>query len=448
MSEGDTIAAIATPPGKGGVGIVRVSGKDLSRIIRTVVHKTLKPRQAHFCVFKDANNHAVDEGLALYFNAPHSFTGEDVLELQGHGGPVVLNEVLNAVLAAGARVAEPGEFSRRAFLNNKIDLTQAEAIADLIDADSKHAARCAMRSLQGEFSQAIQALNSLLIKLRLFVEAAIDFPEEDVEFIQGEKIIDSLQQLAKQLVVVMETAEQGVLLREGMTVVISGRPNAGKSSLLNALSGEDRAIVTDIPGTTRDLLREHIHIDGLPLHIVDTAGLHDSADAVEQEGIKRAHVAIRDADLIILLVDAAEETPDSVALLKDNLQQQLSLEAPMLVVYNKMDLLADISPLCQACLISAKQGEGIEALKQTLKDQVGYCQSREGIFIARTRHLQALSQAQKSITHGIAQFQSHQASELLAEDLRVAQQYLNTITGEFSSDDLLGEIFSNFCIGK
>lgn len=433
----DTIAAIATPSGHGGVGIVRVSGPKAAMVGQQLLKTTLKPRLATYLPFYNSDNEVVDQGIALQFIAPHSFTGEDVLELQGHGGPVVLDLLLKEVLAIdGVRLAKPGEFSERAFLNDKIDLVQAEAIADLISAATTTAAKSAMASLQGEFSRCIHDLLDQLTHLRMYVEAAIDFPEEEIDFLSDDNVTKQLTAIKQAFTAVINSASQGALLKEGMTIVLAGKPNAGKSSLLNALSGRDSAIVTNIAGTTRDVLREHIDLDGLPLHIIDTAGLRESDDAIEQEGVRRAQQEMDKADLIILLVDASQQQAHELPG-RDN----------VLLVKNKIDLTAEQSGFHHNALhISAKENQGIDELKSHLKNKVGY--NTEGKFMARRRHLDALHQAFEFVKIGEAQLKAHRAGELLAEDLRQAQQALGEITGEFSADDLLGKIFSSFCIGK
>lgn len=451
----DTIAAQATPSGRGGVGIIRISGPDALKIARQICRRDqdFTPRFAHFHQFLDAAGAVVDEGLVLFFPGPNSFTGEDVIELQGHGGPMVMSALLNVVIAEGARLANPGEFSERAFLNEKMDLAQAEAIADLIDAASEQAAKSAVRSLQGVFSLEIQSLVEQLTHLRMYVEAAIDFPEEEIDFITDGKIAADLETIHQQLQQVFREANRGVLLKEGMKVVLAGRPNAGKSSLLNALAGRDSAIVTPIAGTTRDLLREHIHIDGMPLHIIDTAGLRDSADEVEQEGIRRAWQEIEQADRVLLLVDAGESGatdpntiwPDFVARLKD--------DSRITVIRNKVDLSGETAGLDQntpAPLIrlSAASGEGVETLREHLKDVMGFQAVSEGGFTARQRHIDALNMAFTALEAGRSQLHEHGAAELLAEDLRAAQDALGEVTGQVTPDDLLGKIFSTFCIGK
>ena len=449
----DTIAAIATAPGKGGVGIVRVSGPKALAIAEKMVAFTPTPRHAHFCSFYDESRQLLDEGILLSFPGPNSFTGEDVVEFQGHGGPVILDAVLQQCLAYGARMAKPGEFSEQAFLNDKLDLAQAEAIADLIDSASSQAAKNALRSLKGEFSSAVDSLVTQLIELRMYVEAAIDFPEEEVDFLSDGKVAGDLLTIQQTLDNVFRKAQQGSLMREGMHVVIAGRPNAGKSSLLNALAGRDSAIVTDIAGTTRDVLREHIHIDGLPLHIIDTAGLRDSPDAVEQEGIRRAWIEIEQADQILLVVDSSQSRSTRPEDIWPEFVHKLPSTAHIIVVQNKCDL-SDIEPGLRArephtvIALSAKEQAGIDALTQHLKQTMGYQDNVEGSFSARRRHLEALEQAQNYLKAGAMQLQEHGAGELLAEDLRLAQLALGEITGSFTPDDLLGKIFSSFCIGK
>lgn len=414
----------------------------------------MQPRHAHYGPFRDAAGDTLDEGLALYFPGPNSFTGEDVLELQGHGGPVVLDLLLRRCLELGARQARPGEFSERAFLNDKLDLAQAEAIADLIEASSEQAARNALRSLQGEFSRRVQGLTEKLIQLRIYVEAAIDFPEEEIDFLADGHVLGLLDGVRENLSTVLREAGQGALLREGMTVVIAGRPNAGKSSLLNALAGREAAIVTEIAGTTRDVLREHIHIDGMPLHVVDTAGLRDTDDHVEKIGVERALKAIEEADRVLLVVDAtAAESADPFALWPEFLDSRPD-PAKVTLIRNKADLSGDTVDLQTSAdghvtlNLSARSGEGLELLREHLKACMGYEQTAESSFSARRRHLEALRQASSHLEHGRSQLTLAGAGELLAEDLRHAQQALGEITGAFSSDDLLGRIFSSFCIGK
>lgn len=445
----DTIAAVATPPGKGGIGVIRLSGPAVPAIAAALLGKLPTPRQAILRRFRSNDDEVIDEGIALYFPAPHSFTGEDVLELQGHGGPVVMDLLLARVLELGARPARPGEFSERAFLNDKLDLAQAEAIADLIASDTAAAARAALRSLQGEFSRRVQGLVEGLIELRMYVEAAIDFPEEEIDFLADGVIAARLGELRERLGALQAAAGQGRLLRDGMTVVIAGRPNAGKSSLLNHLAGREAAIVTAIPGTTRDVLREHISIDGMPLHVIDTAGLRDSDDLVEQEGIRRAWAEIETADRILMVVD------DQLGLTAEEraLRERLPANTPVTVLYNKIDLSGRLSLVRNGewgteILLSAKTESGLDLLREHLKSCMGYHSGREGTFMARRRHLEALEQAMAALERAVYQLEIYRAGELVAEELRGAQNALSEITGEFTSDDLLSRIFSSFCIGK
>lgn len=450
----DTIVAQATAPGRGGVGIIRVSGPQAALVAQEVTGKALRPRYAEYLPFKTEDGTELDQGIALYFPNPNSFTGEDVLELQGHGGPVVMDMLINRILGIGGiRPARPGEFSERAFLNDKLDLAQAEAIADLIDASSEEAAKSALKSLQGQFSTRVNTLVESLIHLRIYVEAAIDFPEEEIDFLADGKVAADLQAIIDNLDAVRKEANQGAIMREGMKVVIAGRPNAGKSSLLNALSGKDSAIVTDIAGTTRDVLREHIHIDGMPLHIIDTAGLRDASDEVERIGIDRAWEEIAQADRVLFMVDSTttdatdpkEIWPDFVDRLPDSIG--------MTVIRNKADQTGEDSGICHVnsptlIRLSAKTGAGVEALRNHLKECMGFSGGSEGGFMARRRHLDALERAAEHVATGQQQLEGFMAGEILAEELRLAQQHLSEITGEFSSDDLLGRIFSSFCIGK
>jgi tRNA modification GTPase len=444
----DTIAAVATPPGRGGVGIVRVSGPRAAAVARGILGTVPRPRRAVHRPFLDDAGAVIDTGIALYFPGPGSFTGEDVVELHGHGGPVVMDMLLQRTLQLGARQSRPGEFSLRAFLNDKIDLAQAEAIADLIDSASQAAARSATRSLQGVFSQRIRDLVEELTQLRMYVEAAIDFPEEEIDFLSDGRIAGWLQAVIERLAAVQAAARQGTLLREGMTVVIAGCPNAGKSSLLNALACRDAAIVTDVPGTTRDLLREYISIDGMPLHVVDTAGLRDDPDPVESKGIERAWNAIDRADRVLLVIDDQRGMDSAV----QAITQRLPPSVPVTHVYNKIDLTSRPPGVQEGdpprIGISAKNGAGMEALCRHLTDSMGYHTSGEGAFIARRRHLEALERAAAFLEQGRSQLQENGAGDLLANDLYYAQQALGEITGEFTSDDLLGRIFSEFCIGK
>lgn len=446
--DSDTITALATPPGRGGVGIVRVSGAHCVEIAQRLLGRLPRPREALLLPFRDADGQQIDEGIAIYFAAPHSFTGEDVLELQGHGGPVVMDLLLAAVQACGARMARPGEFSERAFLNGKIDLAQAEAIADLIDSSSMEAARSALRSLNGEFSRRITALSAQLIQLRTYVEAAIDFPDEEIDFLEEGAVGEQLQAQRTTLTSILEAARQGSLLREGMTVVLAGLPNAGKSSLLNALAGQESAIVTDIPGTTRDLLREQITIDGMPLHIIDTAGLRESGDAIEQEGIRRAWQAIERADRVLLLVDDRQ----GITAAEEQILQRLPKQLGVSVIRNKIDLSGEKAAITRGrhgeeIRLSAKCGDGLDLLRSHLKRVMGYQQGGEGAFMARRRHLAALHKAESHLQQGETALNSRQG-ELVAEELRLAHQALGEITGEFTPDDLLSRIFASFCIGK
>ena len=439
----DTIAAIATPLGRGGVGIIRLSGPSVRSIAEGILGSLPRPRTATHRPFLSVNQQTLDDGIALYFPAPHSFTGEDILELQGHGGRVVLDTVLKRCIELGARLARPGEFSERAFLNGKLDLAQAEAIVDLIDASSEQAARSALRSLQGDFSQAVDKLLTTLIELRIYVEAALDFPEEEIDFLADGVVAGRLAQLQQSLHALMQKAQQGSLLRDGMHLVIIGRPNAGKSSLLNALAGQETALVTPIAGTTRDVLREQINLDGMPLHIVDTAGLRDSEDLVEQLGIERAWQEVDKADLILLLVD------DTALLETSDIIQRLPPAIPRLVVHNKIDLSGKTAgQQGEQLYISVKQNLGLDVLREALKARMGFQGEHEGVFMARRRHLQALTETQQALEAASIQLNTFQAGELMAEELRVAQEALGQITGKFTPDDLLGEIFSSFCIGK
>jgi len=445
----DTIAALATPPGRGGVGVVRVSGSAVKKIAEAVLGDCPEPRQAVLKKFLDSDGNSIDSGLALYFPSPNSFTGEDVLELQGHGGRVVMDMLLSRLFEIGARPARPGEFSERAFLNDKIDLAQAEAIADLIDSGSSEAARAAMRSLQGEFSKRVHALAEQMLYLRMYIEAAIDFPEEEIDFLADTKLQQHIVDCQQAMQALLADTEQGCVLREGLVLVIAGLPNAGKSSLLNALAGRDTAIVTDIPGTTRDVLREHIQINGLPLEVIDTAGLRDSDDSIEKEGVKRAWAEIEQADRLLFVVD------EKIGIDADTqkLLAKLPANMPRTIVHNKIDIAEHQADVITKngqthVYLSAKTGDGLKALSQHLQDCAGYREAGGDSFSARRRHLEALRRAADFVNKGVNALQQQQAGELVAEDLRCAHQELGRITGEVSSDDLLGEIFSSFCIGK
>ncbi|MDM0090858.1 MULTISPECIES: tRNA uridine-5-carboxymethylaminomethyl(34) synthesis GTPase MnmE [unclassified Variovorax] len=462
----DPIVAIATAPGRGAVGIVRVSGRGISALVEALCARPLKPREATYLPFRDAAGEAIDHGLALHFPAPHSFTGEDVLELQAHGGTVVLQLLLARCLEAaaevdattgrprlrGLRVAEPGEFSQRAFLNGKVDLAQAEAIADLIDASTEAAARSAGRSLSGAFSREIHTLRDALIHLRMLVEATLDFPEEDIDFLQKADATGQLAALQAQLVAVRQRARQGALLREGIKVVIAGQPNAGKSSLLNALAGAELAIVSAIAGTTRDVVSQTLQIHGVPLHVADTAGLRESSDEVERIGVARAWDQIESADAVLFLHDLTRAgSPDYARADADilrTLREKLSASVPVLDVWNKQDAASAPAP-ADGLALSAKTGEGLEALRMRLLEVAGWQAVPEGLYLARARHVDALGRVAVHLDIAAAQLAARMpALDLLAEELRLAQNALNEITGEFGSDDLLGVIFSRFCIGK
>ncbi len=475
MNNQDTIAAIATAPGRGGIGILRVSGSQAVQIAQQICRKPLAPRQIQLCRLYDVDDAPIDTGIVLYFAAPQSFTGEDVVEFQIHGGPVLLDLLLNTVCALGARQAGPGEFSQRAYLNGKLDLAQAEAIADMINSTTAQAARSATRSLQGEFSKEINALVEAITQLRVYIEAAIDFPEEEIDFIAEAGVLEQLNSIADHFAQVERSAKQGALLQQGMKLVISGKPNAGKSSLLNALAGHDRAIVTDIPGTTRDTLSEHIHIDGMPLHVVDTAGVRASGDAIEREGMRRAQEEIASADRILLVVDATDHVSSEQSRNRSELLswQGGSAEIPVTVIYNKCDLSGDPPGLpgdalletqltgntpedilgvgvnnAHSLYVSAKTGAGLDALRAHLKVCAGYQSEQDTVFSARRRHLLALVRARHFLEAGRNQLTESGAGELLAEDLRQCQNALGEITGAFTNDELLEEIFSSFCIGK
>lgn len=450
----ETIVAQATAPGRGGIGILRVSGPLATKVAQAILGKCPKPRMADYLPFKDADGTILDQGIALYFKSPNSFTGEDVLELQGHGGQVVLDLLLKRILQIdGIRLARPGEFSEQAFLNDKLDLAQAEAIADLIDATSEQAVRSALKSLQGEFSKKVNALVDSVIYLRTYVEASIDFPDEEIDFLADGKIEANLRGIINQLEDVRSEAKQGSILREGMKVVIAGRPNAGKSSLLNALAGHEAAIVTDIAGTTRDVLREHIHIDGMPLHIIDTAGLRDATDEVERIGISRAWTEIEQADRIILMLDSSDPESADLSKVRSEFLAKLPSTLPVTIVRNKIDLNGEQASESeqggyQMISLSAQTHDGVKLLREHLKQAMGFQTGIEGGFLARRRHLDALEKAAEHLQIGLVQLTEFHAGELLAEELRLVQSYLSEITGQFTSDDLLGSIFSSFCIGK
>jgi len=454
MLTNETIIAQATPPGRGGVGIIRISGPKTELVAQAVLNKIPTVRKADYLSFLDEEQQTIDQGIAILFKAPNSFTGEDVLELQGHGGPVIMDMLMRRILKIdGIRMARPGEFSERAFLNDKMDLTQAEAIADLIDATSERAVKSAMNSLQGEFSKKINTLTESLIHLRIYVEASIDFPEEVVDFLADGKIAQALYKIMDNLTAVQKEAKQGTIIREGMKVVIAGRPNAGKSSLLNALAGKESAIVTDIAGTTRDVLREHIHIDGMPLHIIDTAGLRESPDRVEQIGIERAWEEINNADQVLFMVDGTTTDATDPAEIWPDFIDRLPSSIGLTVIRNKMDLTGETLTSSEdqghsIFKISAKENLGLDELKNHLKECMGYQSNTEGGFIARRRHLDAIEKADEHLQVGKYQLEVYMAGELLAEELRLAQEQLSEITGEFTSDDLLGRIFTSFCIGK
>lgn len=445
-SPSDTIAAIATPSGTGGVGIVRVSGPLVAHVCTQMLGIVPPPGEAVYRLFKDSSGRAVDDGYALRFKAPKSFTGEDILELQGHGGSIVTDMVLQATLQCGARIAKPGEFTQRAFLNNKLDLLQAEAVADLIEAGSERAALSAQRSLRGDFSIRVHETVEALIALRVYVEAAIDFPDEEVDYLSDGVALERLTSICAKLESLLTQASVGRLLNDGVNVVIVGRANVGKSSLLNRLVGKDSAIVTEIAGTTRDVVRDHIHLDGLPLHIADTAGLRATEDIVEQAGIRRAHEAMTLADLVLLVVD--RDTPPSQDVM--DALERLPSSCHVVTVHNKLDLLDEPGNSVDAddLWISAKTGEGVDALRSRIKALFSYGETSETTFIARRRHIDALARAKASLDDAQRQLTEARAGELMAEDLRRAQNALAELTGEFTSDDLLTHIFSSFCLGK
>ncbi len=446
VSEPESIAAIATPPGNGGVGVLRISGNNIDHIAQSVLGCVPPPRNASLLPFLDGDGSIIDSGLAIYFPAPNSYTGENVLELQAHGGRVLMGLLLNRVIGLGARIAEAGEFTQRAYLNGKLDLAQAEAVADLISCSSEQAVRCAQRSLLGEFSNKIDALVNQIIELRCQIESSIDFSEEDIDFLSELSVDRRINQLLSSIEQILGSSRQGAVLREGLTVVIAGQPNTGKSTLLNRIAGHDVAIVSDIPGTTRDILKEQIHIDGLPLHIIDTAGLRESNDPIEQEGIKRAKQSIQDADYLLLVTDVNQQSLDDVESYIE------SAKIPVIRIINKIDLIGDQAKRLKTDTdveihLSAKTGAGMDLLYDYLKQSVGF-ESTEDVFLARSRHIQALEIAQQGLITALSVLTTSSAIELLAEELRRVQIALSQITGEFVADDLLGEIFSRFCIGK
>jgi tRNA modification GTPase len=453
----DTIAAIATPPGKGAIGIIRLSGPEVLRIAKELLGQVPAPRSAVLLNFRAADGTALDQGLALYFPAPASYTGEDMLELHGHGGPVVLDAVFRRALQLGCRSARPGEFSERAYLNGKLDIAQAEAVADLIDASTNAAARAAVRSLQGAFSVRVQELQQQLTELRAYVEAAIDFPDEEIEFLASAAHNARLERLFTAFESLLVAARQGALLREGLTVVIAGKPNAGKSSLMNLLAGTDVAIVAELPGTTRDVLRERVQLEGIPLHLIDTAGLRASPDPVEAEGIRRAEREMRQADRLLYVVDATTLGADVLAGGESaDLKRELALlpaGIAVTIVFNKIDLLGlagftDEAETPARVALSARTGEGIDALRAHLAQVAGFTDAGEGALSARRRHLDALERSRAHVQQAAKSLLDRRSAELSAEDLRLAQSALGEITGEFTSDDLLGRIFGSFCIGK
>jgi tRNA modification GTPase len=450
MAHPDTIVAVATPPGRGGVGIVRISGSKVPELAAVIMGEVPVARRATFARFLDERSEPIDAGLALFFPAPNSYTGEHVLELHGHGGPLVLEALVSRATALGARRAQPGEFTQRAFLNDKLDLAQAEAIADLIDAASQQAVRAAMRSMQGEFSAMVRGLTEAVIELRTYVEAAIDFPEEEIDFLADRELGERFQALKEHFEGVMESTRQGRLLREGMTVVLAGRPNAGKSSLLNRLAGYDAAIVTNVPGTTRDVLRERIHVDGMPLHVLDTAGLREKGDEVEEEGMRRARLEMQRADRVLFVIDTLE---DPAGRAYEEERARLPCDVPVTLVFNKCDLVPGL-PVPDTLsgppwvMLSALTGAGFDELTQHLKTCMGYQMAEGGAISARARHVEALTRARRHTEQAARVLAERRAGELAAEELRAVQNALGEITGEFTTEDLLGRIFAGFCIGK
>jgi tRNA modification GTPase len=446
IHKSDTICALATAYGQSGIGVIRVTGPLSKSISKKILHQDLQPRYAYYGSFFDNDNNLIDKGVAIAFPGPNSYTGEDVVEFQGHGGVSVIRKLLETIISLDVRVAEPGEFTKRAFLNGKMDLVQAEAVQDLIQSSSEESALSAVRSLTGEFSEKINQILSELISLRVFVEATIDFSDEEIDFLESHEVSSKLYSLKLTLLNILESANQGAILRDGIHVAIAGKPNAGKSSLLNSLTKQPSAIVTDVAGTTRDVLKETIQIDGMPIHIIDTAGLHNSDNIIEQEGIRRAHTEINNADVVLLVYDASDKSVD-LSILPESVKDK-----PKIVIKNKIDLTGSKTGIQKIqnnpeISISAKNGDGINIVRKALADFAGLNSNTEGVFLARKRHIIAINETLSFINSAISQLDGG-ASELVAEDLRQAGMHLGQITGEFSSDDLLGQIFSSFCIGK
>ena len=446
IHKSDTICALATAYGQSGIGVIRVTGPLSKSISKKILHQDLEPRYAYYGSFFDNDNNLIDKGVAIAFPGPNSYTGEDVVEFQGHGGVSVIRKLLATIISLDVRVAEPGEFTKRAFLNGKMDLVQAEAVQDLIQSSSEESALSAVRSLTGEFSEKINQILSELIALRVFVEATIDFSDEEIDFLESHEVSSKLHSLKLTLLNILESANQGAILRDGIHVAIAGKPNAGKSSLLNSLTKQPSAIVTDVAGTTRDVLKETIQIDGMPIHIIDTAGLHNSDNIIEQEGIRRAHTEINNADVVLLVYDASDKSVD-LSILPESVKDK-----PKIVIKNKIDLTGSKTGIQNIqnnpeISISAKNGDGINIVRKALADFAGLNSNTEGVFLARKRHIIAINETLSFINSAISQLDGG-ASELVAEDLRQAGMHLGQITGEFSSDDLLGQIFSSFCIGK
>ena len=446
IHKSDTICALATAYGQSGIGVIRVTGPLSKSISKKILHQDLEPRYAYYGSFFDNDNNLIDKGVAIAFPGPNSYTGEDVVEFQGHGGVSVIRKLLETIISLDVRVAEPGEFTKRAFLNGKMDLVQAEAVQDLIQSSSEESALSAVRSLTGEFSEKINQILSELIALRVFVEATIDFSDEEIDFLESHEVSSKLYSLKLTLLNILESANQGAILRDGIHVAIAGKPNAGKSSLLNSLTKQPSAIVTDVAGTTRDVLKETIQIDGMPIHIIDTAGLHNSDNIIEQEGIRRAHTEINNADVVLLVYDASDKSVD-LSILPESVKDK-----PKIVIKNKIDLTGSKTGIQKIqnnpeISISAKNGDGINIVRKALADFAGLNSNTEGVFLARKRHIIAINETLSFINSAISQLDGG-ASELVAEDLRQAGMHLGQITGEFSSDDLLGQIFSSFCIGE